>query len=180
MKLRKELMEAIENAEWAMTEDERYYTFEIYSPAGQDFIFDIDKNEAVNLETLSSEIYGYYNCFDVDEATYIWLDESGHGRNGAPYNMEDVLKDMKWCENKIYELFIIIQKEEIRQRDLYWQYVEDWCNQRGYAAKDMDDEYGINGECYVCFEEFCDNEYFDDEYMTELENRLTEIKNNIK
>ena len=180
MKLRKELMEAIENAEWAMTEDESYYTFEIFSPAGQDFIFDIDKNEAVNLETLSSAIYDYYNCFDVDEATYLWLDETGHGRNGAPYNMEDVLEDMKWCENKIYELFIIVQKEEIRQRDLYWQYVEDWCNQRGYAAKDVDDEYGINGECYVCFEEFCDNEYFDDEYMTELENRLTEIKNNIK
>lgn len=170
MKLRKELMETIENAEWAMTEDERYYTFEIFSPAGQDFVFDIDKNEVINLETLSSEIYDYYNCFD----------ETGHGKNGAPYNMEEVLEDMKWCENKIYELFIIIQKEEIRQRDLYWQYVEDWCNQRGYAAKDVDDEYGINGECYVCFEEFCDNEYFDDEYMTELENRLTEIKNNIK
>ena len=172
MKLRKELMETIENAEWAMTEDERYYTFEIFSPAGQDFVFDIDKNEVINLETLSSEIYDYYNCFDVDEATYLWLDETGHGKNGAPYNMEDVLEDMKWCENKIYELFIIIQKEEIRQRDLYWQYVEDWCNQRGYAAKDMDDEYGINGECYVCFEEFCDNEYFDDMYIATLEKEL--------
>ena len=172
MKLRKELMETIENAEWAMTEDERYYTFEIFSPAGQDFVFDIDKNEVINLETLSSEIYDYYNCFDVDEATYLWLDETGHGKNGAPYNMEDVLEDMKWCENKIYELFIIIQKEEIRQRDLYWQYVEDWCNQRGYAAKDVDDEYGINGECYVCFEEFCDNEYFDDMYIATLEKEL--------
>lgn len=172
MKLRKELMEAIENAEWAMTEDERYYTFEIFSPAGQDFIFDIDKNEAINLETLSSEIYAYYNSFDVDEATYLWLDETGHGRNGAPYNMEDVLEDMKWCENKTYELFIIVQKEEIRQRDLYWQYVEDWCNQRGYAAKDVDSEYGINGECYACFQEFCDNEYFDDMYIATLEKEL--------
>ena len=172
MKLRKELMEAIENAEWTMTEDEMYYTFEIFSPAGQDFVFDIDKNEAVNLETLSSEIYDYYNCFDVDEATYLWLDKTGHGKNGAPYKMEEILEDMKWCENKIYELFEIIHKEEIRQRDLYWLYVENWCHSRGYSMKDVNPEYGINGECYVCFEEFCDNEYFDDMYITTLEKEL--------
>lgn len=172
MKLRKELMEAIENAGWNMTENKTYYNFEIFSPAGQDFVFDIDKNEVINLKTLSSEIYDYYNCFDVDEATYLWLDETGHGKNGAPYNMEDVLEDMKWCENKIYELFIIIQKEEIRQRDLYWLYVENWCHSRGYSMKDVDPEYGINGECYVCFEEFCDNEYFDDMYIATLEKEL--------
>ena len=169
MKLRKELMDAIVKADWTMTEDEIYYTFQIYSPAGQDFFFEV---EAHNLDELSSEIYDYYNCFDVDQQTILWLDENGHGKNGAPYNMEDVLEDMKWCENKIYELFIIIQKEEIRQRDLYWQYVEDWCNSRGYSMKDVDSEYGINGECYACFQEFCDNEYFDDMYIATLEKEL--------
>lgn len=74
-------------------------------------------------------------------------------------------------KNKIYELFEVIQKEEIRQRNLYNLYIEDWCNSRGYASKDIDVEYGINGECYVCFEEFCDNEYLDEEHMTELEKK---------
>lgn len=170
MKMRKELMKAIENAGWNMTEDKTDYNFEIFSPAGQDFSFYIDKiDKKDDLDTLSSEIYDYYNCFDVDEATYLWLDETGHGRNGAPYKMEAVLEDMKWCENKIYELFQIIQKEEIHQRDLYWRYVEDWCNQRGYTAKDVDSEYGVNGECYVCFQEFCDNEYLNDKYIVALE-----------
>lgn len=173
MKLRKELMETIENAEWAMTEDERYYTFEIFSPAGQDFSFCIDKiDKKDDLDTLSSDIYDYYNCFDVNEATYLWLDKTGHGKNGVPYKMEKILEDMKWCENKIYELFEIIHKEEIRQRDLYWLYVENWCHSRGYSMKDVDPEYGINGECYVCFEEFCDNEYFDDMYIATLEKEL--------
>ena len=173
MKLRKELIKAIENAGWSMTENKIYYDFEIFSPAGQDFCFCIDKNDKKdNLDTLSSEIYNYYNCFDADEATYLWLDKTGHGKNGAPYKMEEILEDMKWCENKIYELFEIIHKEEIHQRDLYWLYIEDWCNSRGYTVKDVDTECGINGECYACFDEFCDNEYFDDMYIATLEKEL--------
>ena len=173
MKLRKELMKAIENTGWSMTENKTYYDFEIFSPAGQEFCFCIDKiDKRDDLDTLSSEIYDYYNCFDVDEAAYFWLDETGHGKNGTPYHMRDVLEDMKWCENKVYELFEIIHEEEIRQRDLYWLYVENWCHSRGYSMKDVDPEYGINGECYVCFEEFCDNEYFDDMYIATLEKEL--------
>ena len=33
--------------------------------------------------------------FDESYATYIWLDEFGHGKNGAPYEMCDVLADQK-------------------------------------------------------------------------------------
>ena len=99
-----------------MTEDNLCYNFQTYSPAGQDFYFCIDKNEAGDLDTLGAEIYDYYNCFDVSEAAYIWLDSTGYGKNGAPYEMIDVYKDMEWCENKIYELFEIIHNYSVERR----------------------------------------------------------------
>ena len=171
MEITKKLMKDIENAGWTMKEDKTDYNFQFSSPSGQDFNFYVSKDKVTDLDTLGSEIYDYYNCFDVSEAAYLWLDNTGHGKNGAPYDMKDVYEDMEACENKIYELFEIIQKEAIRQRNLYDLYIEDWCNSRGYALQDVDPEYGINNECYVCFEEFCDNEYLDEEHMTELEKK---------
>lgn len=43
--------------------------------------------------------------------------------------------------------------------ELYEEYKRDWCEARGYKLEDMDEEVGINGECYVCFNEWYDNEY---------------------
>lgn len=170
MKFSKKLMEIIEKAGYVMTEDDLDYNFQFYSPAGQDFYFSISKINAIDLDTLGAEIYDYYNCFDVSEAAYMWLDSTGHGKNGAPYDMKDVYEDMEACESKIYELFEIIQCEEIRQRNLYDLYVEDWCDSRNVSIEDVDEEIGINGgECYACFSEFCDNEYLDEDYMLELE-----------
>ncbi len=54
------------------------------------------------------------------------------------------------------------------QSDLYEAYKEDWCKIRGYKLEDVDEEIGINGECYVCFEEFLDNEYRDEDYRQYL------------
>lgn len=98
MEITKKLMKDIENAGWTMKEDKTDYNFQIYSPVGQDFYFCISKDVVFDLDTLEEEIYDYYNCFDVFEATYIWLDETGHGKNGAPYDMKDVYMDMEWCE----------------------------------------------------------------------------------
>ncbi|MGF6375048.1 hypothetical protein M2140_000082 [Clostridiales Family XIII bacterium PM5-7] len=45
-------------------------------------------------------------------------------------------------------------------RELYNQYVKEWCEQRGVKPEDVDEEIGINGgECYVCFDEWMKNEY---------------------
>lgn len=44
-------------------------------------------------------------------------------------------------------------------RGLYEKYKHDWCDARGYKLEEMDEEFGINGECYACFEEWYWNEY---------------------
>lgn len=38
------------------------------------------------------------------------------------------------------------------------------------SYEDYLDEFGYDGELYACFEEFCENEYLDDEYMHKLLN----------
>lgn len=53
----------------------------------------------------------------------------------------------------------------------YGLYIEDWCKVRGYNVSDVDEEFGINGECYACFEEFKEIEFRNEEYMKNLLNQ---------
>lgn len=53
-------------------------------------------------------------------------------------------------------------------RKFYGRYKWQWCKDRGCKPEDVDEEIGINGECFVCMEEFEDNEFQDEEYMKSL------------
>ena len=81
------------------------FSFEKYSPAGRDFCFEVcvpnDEDEYVIYDSVADAIYTYFEGFDVSYETYIWLDENGHGKNGAPYDMSDVYKDTESCERMI-------------------------------------------------------------------------------
>lgn len=46
----------------------------------------------------------YIEGFDVDEETYLWLDSDGHGKNGAPYRIREVLDDMEVAERMMNDL----------------------------------------------------------------------------
>ena len=88
------------------------FSFEKYSPAGQDFYFSVsvpnEDDEDVFYDNVADAIYKYWEGFDVSYETYIWLDETGHGRNGAPYDMMDVYKDMEACETMIHDLWLAL------------------------------------------------------------------------
>ena len=90
-------------------ETEVAFSFEKYSPAGRDFCFEVcvpnDKDEYVIYDSVADAIYTYFEGFDVSYETYIWLDENGHGKNGAPYDMSDVYKDTEACEKMIGDLW---------------------------------------------------------------------------
>ena len=58
-------------------------------------------------------------------------------------------------------------------QEAYKKYVKDWCEARGYNLEDIDFETGINGECYVCINEFEQNEFQNEEYMARI---LTDIE----
>lgn len=88
------------------------FEFGKFTPAGRDFSFSAEM-KCANINSLIDNIEEYYEGFDVDYEAYIWLDQSGHGRNGAPYRMRAVLEDMEATEKMIEELLDAIKEMEV-------------------------------------------------------------------
>lgn len=82
-------------------------SLEIYTPAGRDVCLEFEFKDKTTKEQISKTFQEYYESYDVSYETYIWLDNEGHGKNGAPYEMEKVLIDTQWVENELAELAYI-------------------------------------------------------------------------
>lgn len=77
--------------------------FQRYSPAGKDFYMSIeivDNDTEVFLQNLSD----YYENFNPDGEALNWCDEEGHGTNGAPKRLKDIIIDFEGIEKEIKEL----------------------------------------------------------------------------
>ena len=106
MKLSKKLTEQINLAGFSIHQyDDGSFEFGKYSPAGQDFSFCVSGKTKDELER---NIVEYYDGYDVSYEAYIWLDNEGHGKKGAPYDMKDVYEDMVACREFIWELYEIV------------------------------------------------------------------------
>lgn len=97
---------------WAVTWDKntdgtKFVRFSQYSPAGQDFNVELDYK---NLGEIEDKLREYYDSYDPSYEAYLWLDDNGHGKNGAPYEMIDVYNDMKACEEMIDKLACAIEE----------------------------------------------------------------------
>ena len=79
-----------------------------YSSAGQDFNFAVDIGE--NIDEFCDNVRAVYNNFDVSYETYLWLDDTGHGTNGCPYDMKEAYEELEECEEFIWDLFGIADK----------------------------------------------------------------------
>lgn len=88
--------------------DDEYISLQIYSLEEQDFNIDIPHEN--DFEIFKENLYNCYLSFDVSTESYYWLDNSGHGKNGAPYEMIDVYNDMDWCKNSILTLYDELKK----------------------------------------------------------------------
>jgi len=103
---KKKIENIANNLDWSLSWDNdgsvKYVEFSKYSPYGQDFSFIVWYD---NLEEIVEKIFEYYQNYDPSEEASYWLDDSGHGKNGAPYEMGDVYKDMKDCEEMVFELY---------------------------------------------------------------------------
>lgn len=69
--------------------------------------------KCANINSLIEDIDNYYEGFDVDSETYLWLHQFGHGKRGAPYRMRAVLDDMETTEKMIEELLDAIKEMEV-------------------------------------------------------------------
>ena len=97
----KKIEKVAEKLGWSLTIEDKEFTFSRFSPAGQDFNMEIT---AESIKELSVNITNRYEGYDCSQETYLWLDNTGHGRNGAPYNIMDLYKDMEACEQMLKEL----------------------------------------------------------------------------
>ena len=93
------------------TEDHICFDFGKYSLAGQDFHVSAEL-EDMEIDTLTNNLYERYSDFDVSSETYLWLDNTGHGTNGAPYDMKDLYEDMEACQEMIMELYNVFNNED--------------------------------------------------------------------
>jgi len=91
-----EIAEKIAEAlEWNFHNCDNYIIFSKHTSKEQEINLEIDKEEANCLACIAREAKQRYESFDASEEAYLWLDNSGHGKNGAPYDMKDVYEDME-------------------------------------------------------------------------------------
>lgn len=95
------------------------FEFQRYTKYGQDFNFNADMQDE-DINTLIAGMKRYYEDFDPDYETYLWIGDDGHGRNGAPYHIKDIVSDMEEAEEQIYELLQALEVEFIcNSQDLF-------------------------------------------------------------
>lgn len=120
MNINKELRNIIENNDWNVTcceIDNNIITLDLqtYTNCDCDFTvsisYEVNSNKAIEKENLINALIEFYNIFDVSYETYLWLDDTGHGINGAPYDMEDVYKDQLYAIEQLDKLTIQISQK---------------------------------------------------------------------
>lgn len=79
-----------------------------YTPYGQDFSFDIEVETTDTLEDVIKKIEDYVEGYDPDYETSLNI-KDGHGINGAPYHLRDILDDMEYVQGELKKLAKVIR-----------------------------------------------------------------------
>lgn len=86
-------------------------TFEFEQMIGtHDFVFAIQCEEK-SLQSFVIQLENYLKNFDVDYETSIWIGKDGHGTNGAPYHIKDILDQMYLAKEQIAALLYEIKRK---------------------------------------------------------------------
>ena len=96
----KQFQKIAEGLGWNVTFDGTEIDLQQYTSAGQDFFFSIRDSG-----NYAEEVYLYYVNYDPSEEALKWVDDSGHGKNGAPYYLRDIIIDMEEVEQMLKELY---------------------------------------------------------------------------
>ena len=101
----KKYITAADQLGWTLEiEGTRHHTATLHTCTtfGQDVCFeDLQFSDGWGLWKQISELYEGY---DPSEEASLWLDDTGHGKNGAPWAMGDVYKDMVEVETMLHDL----------------------------------------------------------------------------
>ena len=102
--MNKKIREIIENLDWSIYENEQGVELEKYSPAGEDFVFYVDKEDFIE------NVIDYADNFDPDEHAKMWV-ENMHSVAGVPQSIRTLIQDADDIQAMLYELAEAIKKE---------------------------------------------------------------------
>ena len=71
--------------------------------------------DGFDVQDIIKQIGVRYKDFDCSQETYYWLDDNGHGMNGAPYDVIDIYKDMEWCRNELEYLYNTLNSKQLEK-----------------------------------------------------------------
>lgn len=78
----------------------RYVSFYQYSPAGEDFGFDVYFKDITDIP---DEVGKFYNGFDIDDHIEMWIEARRNGVSGVP-STRDLVKDAEDIDEMLDEL----------------------------------------------------------------------------
>jgi hypothetical protein len=108
-KIPQNLIDLLEEEDYSIYDDDSgYVEISKYSTAGQDWSTDIALGEDIN--EFADNIYSAYESYDPEYEVSLWIGDDGHGKNGAPYHIKDIVEDMEECEGFIRRLYIIVRE----------------------------------------------------------------------
>lgn len=86
--------------------DEENYDveFETHTDRNQDLIVSIIVPIGFTMIQLATALYHYWQDYDPDREAVLWT-KDGHGVNGAPYELSEVLADMYDAQKMIEHLY---------------------------------------------------------------------------
>lgn len=67
---------------------------------------------------LCAKVLDFALNFDADYETYIWLGPDGHGQNGAPYHIRDILDEMEMYDDALSRLWLALDEHQRLSEDL--------------------------------------------------------------
>lgn len=147
----KELVDKVtaiaENDNWSVyNHDDEYNTVDLYiskySPMDQDFGFYIEC-KTVEADELIKAIEDYHDSYDPDEEAALWIGPDGHGCNGAPYNLSDLIEDMQECKSNVKKLVDLLNQEfngiKITKPQRHSQFSERLYNIRTEVLEEIND-----------------------------------------
>lgn len=94
----------------ARVEDKTCVEFSTNTIFGHDFSFVIRVGEDDDLFDIADRIKENIDGFDVDYEAYLWIGYDGHGKNGAPYHIKDIVSEMEDARDSMEELAQVFEK----------------------------------------------------------------------
>lgn len=113
------IVECAEDNGWGVDVDANFSTGDVEFEFNTDTRFGQDVHVTCYLsgfdpETLVRSVYDYWEGYDPDYEATLWIGPDGHGHNGAPYRITDIVNDMEEVESRLEELY-----NALNQLDFY-------------------------------------------------------------